>query len=88
MLPGDTDALVLAGFQEGVLTAPESGWLSDRERRNLEEGTGKEIGISRERRGWIRRYDICRTGAVSRCMSTGSYPDCGQSFRESGRRAA
>ena len=66
MLPGDTDALVLAGFQEGVLTAPESGWLSDRERRNLEEGTGKEIGISRERRGWIRRYDIYRTMTAPR----------------------
>ena len=66
MLPGDTDALVLPGFQEGVMTAPESGWLTDRERESMEKGTGREIGISRERRGWIRRYDIYRTMTTPR----------------------
>ena len=66
MLPGDTDALILPGCQEGILTAPESGWLSDRERQELESGTGREIGISRERRGWIRRYDFYRTVTIPR----------------------
>ena len=66
MLPGDTDALVLPGFQEGLMTAPESGWLTDREREGFEQGTGKEIGISRERRGWICRYDIYRTMTTPR----------------------
>ena len=66
MAPGDTDALLLAGCQEGILTAPESGWLSDRERDALEQGTGHEIGISRERRGWIRRYDFYRTLTIPR----------------------
>ena len=66
MLPGHTDALVLPGFQEGVMTAPASGWLTDREREGFEQGTGKEIGISRERRGWIRRYDFYRTMTTPR----------------------
>lgn len=66
MLPGDTDALVLPGFQEGVMTAPESGWLTDRERDRLEKGTGREVGISRERRGWIRKYDFYRTMTTPR----------------------
>lgn len=66
MLPGDTDALILPGFQEGIMTAPESGWLTDRERESLEKGTRKEIGISRERRGWIRKYDIYRTMTTPR----------------------
>ena len=61
MLAGDTEALVLAGCQEGILSAPESGWLPDRERNALEHAGGKEIGLSRERRGWIRRCDYYRT---------------------------
>ena len=66
MLPGDTDALILPGCQEGILTAPESGWLTDREREELEKGTNREVGISRERRGWIRKYDFYRTVTVPR----------------------
>ena len=66
MLPGDTEALILPGFQEGVMTAAESGWLTDREREELENGTGREVGISRERRGWIRKYDFYRSMTTPR----------------------
>ena len=57
----NVDALVLPGCQEGVFGAPEDGWLSDRERRELEQKTGREVGADRERRGWIRKYDLYRT---------------------------
>lgn len=66
MLPGDTEALVLPGFQEGVMTAPGNGWLTDQEREELEAGTGKEVGISRERMGWVRKYDFYRTMTTPR----------------------
>ncbi len=56
----ELDALVLSGCQEGLMTVPESGWLTDREREEMEKGTGREVGISRERRGWIRKYDYYR----------------------------
>ena len=59
--PGNISALALAGCQEGILSAPESGWLPDRDREAMERETGREIGISRERRAWIRRYDFYRT---------------------------
>ena len=61
MQAGEVDALVVPGCQEGILTAPESGWLSDSERGDLQRSTGREIGITRERRGWIRKYDYYRT---------------------------
>ena len=58
---GNTDALVLPGCQEGVLSTPEAGWLTDREREDLLAGTGREVGITRERRAWIRKFDFYRT---------------------------
>ncbi|MCR5565484.1 MAG: PD-(D/E)XK nuclease family protein [Clostridiales bacterium] len=61
LLAGRIDALILPRAQDGMLTAPESGWLTDPERRKLEEATGKQIGISRERGCQIRKYDFYRT---------------------------
>ena len=61
MLAGGVDALVLTGVQEGILAAPASGWLTDRERAAMENATGREIGASRERRSMIRRCDYYRT---------------------------
>ena len=61
LLAGKVDALILPRAQDGMLTAPESGWLTDRERQKLEEATGKTIGISRETGCLIRKYDFYRT---------------------------
>ena len=61
LLAGRIDALILPRAQDGMLTAPESGWLTDPERRKLEEATGKTIGISRETGCLIRKYDFYRT---------------------------
>ncbi len=61
MLPGSVDALIVSGAEEGILTAPESGWITDRERSAMESSTGREIGLSREKRGMIRQYDFYRT---------------------------
>ena len=66
MLAGETDALILCRAQDGMLTAPESGWLSDPERRKLEEKTGKTIGQSRETGCLIRKYDFYRTLTLPR----------------------
>ncbi len=61
LLAGRIDALILPKAQDGMLTAPESGWLTDPERRKLEEATGKTIGISREKGCLVRKYDFYRT---------------------------
>ena len=61
MLAGGVDALVLAGASEGILAVPESGWITDRERETMENATGREIGLSRQQRSMIRRYDYYRT---------------------------
>ena len=61
LLAGRIDALILPRAQDGLLTAQESGWLTDPERRKLEEATGKKIGISRETGCQIRKYDFYRT---------------------------
>ena len=61
LLAGETDALVLPGAQDGIMAAPESGWLTDQERRRMEETTGRVIGISREQACLIRKYDYYRT---------------------------
>ena len=66
LLAGTIDALILPRAQDGMLTAPESGWLTDQERRKLEEGTGKTIGISRETGCLIRKYDFYRTLTLPR----------------------
>ena len=61
MQAGDIDALILPGCQEGILTAADNGWLSDRERDGLSGAAGKDVGLTRERRGWIRKFDYYRT---------------------------
>ena len=61
LLAGETEALILPGVQDGILAAPESGWLTDPERRRMEEKTGRVIGISREQACLIRKYDYYRT---------------------------
>ena len=66
LLAGGIDALILPRVQDGILTAPESGWLTDPERRKLEEATGKTIGISREEGCLIRKYDFYRTMTLPR----------------------
>ena len=66
MQAGIPDALILPGCQEGVLTAAEAGWLSDRERDSLSSATGREVGLTRERRGWIRKFDFYRTMTAPR----------------------
>ena len=65
LLTGNIDALLVPGCQEGILSAPEAGWLSDREREDLLRDTGREVGVTRERRGWIRRFDYYRTLTLS-----------------------
>ena len=66
MLAGDTDGLILAGVREGIMSAAESGWMTDRERETMERATGREIGASRERRSMVRRCDYYRTMALPR----------------------
>ena len=66
LLAGRIEALILPRAQDGILTAPESGWLTDKERRKLEEATGKTIGISRETGCLIRKYDFYRTLTLPR----------------------
>ena len=66
MQAGIPDALILPGCQEGVLTAADAGWLSDRERDSLSSATGREVGLTRERRGWIRKFDFYRTMTAPR----------------------
>ena len=66
LLAGGIDALVLAHAQDGMLTVPESGWLSDPERQRLEEATGKTVGITREAGCLIRKYDFYCTMTLPR----------------------
>lgn len=66
LLAGEVDALVLPMAQDGMLTAPESGWLTDPERKRMEEATGRTIGISRENGCLIRKYDFYRTMTLPR----------------------
>ena len=66
LLAGRIDALILPRAQDGMLTAPESGWLTDQERSKLEEAAGKAIGISRETGCLIRKYDFYRTLTLPR----------------------
>jgi len=66
MLAGETDALILSCAQDGMLAAPDSGWLSDPERCMLEEKTGKTIGQNREAGCRIRKYDFYRTLTLPR----------------------
>ena len=66
MQAGEIDALVLPGCQEGILTAADAGWLSDRERDGLSSAAGRDVGLTRERRGWIRKFDYYRTMTAPR----------------------
>ena len=66
MQAGELDALVLPGCQEGILTAADAGWLSDRERDGLSSAAGRDVGLTRERRGWIRKFDYYRTMTAPR----------------------
>ncbi len=66
LLAGSIEALILPRAQDGMLTAPESGWLSDPERRRMEEAVGKPIGISREMGCLICKYDFYRTLTLPR----------------------
>ena len=66
LLAGGIAALILPRAQDGMLTSAESGWLTDQERRKLEETTGKTIGISRETGCLIRKYDFYRTLTLPR----------------------
>ena len=61
LLAGEISAMILPLAQDGMLTAPESGWLTDTERHKMEETTGRTIGISRETSCLIRKYDFYRT---------------------------
>lgn len=61
LLAGETDALILPHAQDGLLTVQESGWLSDPERKKLEEKTGRKIGLNRETGCRIKKYDFYRT---------------------------
>jgi len=61
LLAGEVEGLILPGAQDGLLAAEESGWLADPERRRLEEFTGAQIGLDREKRSLIRKYDCYRT---------------------------
>ena len=66
LLAGDIDALILSRVQDGILMAPESGWLTDSERRKLEEATGKPVGVDRESGCRVRKYDFYRTLTLPR----------------------
>ena len=75
MLPGQTDALILTGMNDGVMSPAESGILSDPERKTLEERTGREIGADRARMSMTAYADYYRTMTLpgkklrlSRCM--------------------
>ena len=81
MLADGVDALILSGASEGILAVTESGWITDREREAMENATGREVGLSRQQRSLIRRYDYYRTLSMpaSRLRITRSLRD------ESGR---
>ena len=61
MLPGQIDALVLPGLNDGVMNAGGTSLLSDPERRMLEKSVGHTIGIDSVQMGRIIRSDFVRT---------------------------
>ena len=61
MLPGKTEALILPGMNEGVMSARSDSLLTDPERRALEESAGQAIGLDSARMGMIVRSDYVRT---------------------------
>jgi len=61
MLPGATDALILPGMNDGVMTSGDGSLLSDPERRALNERTGKKIGLTQRQMAALVRSDYYRT---------------------------
>ena len=61
MLPGQTDALILPGMNDGVLRSGSESLLSDGERRLLEQRMGRAVGFSQSRLGMMARSDFIRT---------------------------
>ena len=45
MLPGQIDALILPGMNDGVMNVPDGGLLSDQERKALEKQAGCQVGL-------------------------------------------
>ena len=61
MLPGETDALILAGMNDGVMNVGEEDLLSDTEKRGLKERSGMSVGLDRGQMAMIIRADYYRT---------------------------
>ena len=61
MLPGRTEALVLPGMNDGVMTPGGTSLLSDAERRALKDATGRTVGVDQGKMGMIVRSDYYRT---------------------------
>ncbi len=61
MLPGETDALILLGMNDGVMDIPEGGLLSDAERACLRAAAGTRVGLDRSSLVMIRQADYYRT---------------------------
>ncbi len=61
MIPGRTEALVLPGMNDGVMSAPGAGLLSDPERKALEEQAGRAVGLDSEKMRSLVRFDYYRT---------------------------
>ncbi len=61
MLPGETDALILMGMNDGVMDIPDGGLLSDSERDCLMAAAGARVGLDRKRMVMIRQADYYRT---------------------------
>ncbi len=61
MLPGETDALILMGMNDGVMDIPEVGLLNDAERESLRASAGVRVGLDRSRMVMLRQSDYYRT---------------------------
>lgn len=77
MLTGRLDALIVTGMTDGVMTAGETGVLTDRERALIEERTKRPVGMDTDHRLALRRFDYYMAFAlpekylvVTRPMST------------------
>lgn len=61
MLPGQTDALILPGMNDGVMSVPPEGLLSDPEMTEIREKTGQPFGVDQSRMSMMVRSDFYRT---------------------------
>ena len=66
MLPGRTDALILPGMNDGIMAPGAGGLLSDPERREIEDRTGKAPGMDQARMAMMIRSDYYRTLTLPR----------------------